>query len=135
MREIKFRAWDGEKMLTVINLPCDSFNGIFSDVGTIVERPCCLENDSVNIHFKGIEIMQYTGLKDKNGKEIYEKDIVKADNFTLDKYHIEFIDGGYCLTHKKLEGYTIDINMMYPSTGCKIEVIGNIYENLELLNN
>ena len=41
--------------------------------------------------------------------------------------------GGYCLTHPDLEGFPMDINTMYPSIGCQIEVVGNIYENPEIM--
>lgn len=57
----KFRAWDGKQMLT---MPIDTFFGIHRFFGAI-DGPCIL--------------MQSTGLKDKNGKLIFEGDILKAD--------------------------------------------------------
>jgi len=63
MREIKFRAWDGEKMV--------SPDYIRRDGVAIWEENSCVERSSC--------IMQSTGLKDKNGVEIYEGDVVKWD--------------------------------------------------------
>lgn len=106
MREIKFRYWDTDinKMLYLV----DGF--LPSTITTLYP------------------IMQYTGLKDKNGTEIYESDIAKTKGHILKEDEEEFNcvvefrdfswqlvgDGRYCITKP-------------------CEVIGNIYENPELL--
>lgn len=71
---------------------------------------------------------QYTGLKDKNDKEIYEGDIVNHKNpkpFKDSIYKVEFLNGGFAI---KNSDYTEDLNefLKYSSSA---EVIGNIYEN------
>ena len=77
---------------------------------------------------------QFTGLKDSEGVEIFEGAVVEAHNHENPSvFQIEFIEGGFCATHPKLLGYPTDINFFYPSNGCAIKVIGNIYENPELL--
>ena len=75
---------------------------------------------------------QYTGLKDKNGVEIWEGDIITSKEHNPSAFVVEFIDGGFCCTHGD-ESYPTDINHFYSSVGCCIEVIGNIHDNPELL--
>lgn len=126
MREIKFRAWDNEnnQMLDVQNLDFeDCFYGGETQIRTT------MYNDYFDI--REMPLMQYTGLKDKNGKEIYEGDIVKV--FTSKKWRI----GKIIYEHS---GFTIDVTnnkeLEYGRTGIienLTEVIGNIYENLKLL--
>jgi hypothetical protein len=118
-RVYKFRAWDIglKEMVTDFLLSCDGVPMV--------------ETNGGNLSFNGI-ILQYTGLLDKNGKEIYEADVVKKhfmkrdrtigfDVYTVtwdNKYASFFLGSGY---HKDWidEGEN--------------EVIGNIYENPELL--
>ncbi len=78
-------------------------------------------------------VSMFTGLLDKNGKEIYEGDVIEAKHWALMRYVVEFVEGGYCLTNPKIKHSPIDINLMYSSLGCACEVIGNIYERSELL--
>lgn len=110
MRQIKFRAWDKNKkewsalitgqvdllMITTLNIP---------------------ENNH-------LEIQQYTGIKDVNGKEIYEGDIVSAggDQFrwVITWDYLEFI---------QLPGMSFEQDFSW------VEIIGNINENPELIKN
>lgn len=79
-------------------------------------------------------LMQYTGLKDKNGKEIYEGDIVKliADSCRGDKFkpfiagYVSFRSGSFYITDNAVSRFRWEDYI--------VEVIGNIYENPELLD-
>lgn len=75
---------------------------------------------------KHFDIMQYTGLKDKNGKEIYEGDI--GTDINDDMYEVRFDDGAFVVIR--------DGNVIEPLSEVEsyMEVIGNIYENPELIS-
>lgn len=114
MRSIKFRAWD------------KNFKKMFYEgFGVSAKGTYYIESTS-----KDIEIMEYTGLKDKNGKEIYEGDIV---NSYYDKpFIIEHTIGNHIKTTghgETAQEYISGFVFQYDS----VEVIGNIYENPELL--
>lgn len=113
MREIKFRAWDGE----AISFPLT--------IGDIVSGHLDWNDENPPI------LMQYTGLKDKNGKEIYEGDVVKyiSPEF-VGKVCYTTYGGRYELEEKK--GGTI---YHHNFLGNEVEIIGNIYENPNLKNN
>lgn len=123
MRTIKFRAWDvnNKEMLDVQELDYqDSYNG-----QPMVRTT--MYNDYFDV--EDMILMQYTGLKDITGREIYEGDIVKSFFVDTDEAGNEIYK--YYIMEVKYDevlcSYKIDKFM-------NLEVIGNIYENKELLN-
>jgi uncharacterized phage protein (TIGR01671 family) len=125
-RIIKFRAWD-------------KHNEVMREHFTVAsEDGECFDRDYAEPEWK---LMQYTGLKDKNGKEIYEGDIVKAQYNDGDK-NIEFIDEvvwGYfddcCVEGETWITKTDRWQKCIYYWKDELEVIGNVYENPELLLN
>ena len=128
MREIKFRAWDmrQKEMRSVMGFRVNKSKSITINA---TEHPENWEPlITSGIHKDGI-LMQYTGLKDKKGKEIYEGDIVFHSDKTImevlwSNKHATFIVK-YIYLKEKVEDF---IDLVKES-----EVIGNIYESPELL--
>lgn len=124
MRKIKFRAWLKEKKIIGEVLGID-----------ILHKEIFFSNEDVNCYehtdFKDIELMQYTGLKDMREKEIYEGDIVKLranHGIGVIKYSDEW--GAFVVEYIKPRPLVV-LGMNYYKED--IEVIGNIYENPELI--
>ncbi len=83
----------------------------------------------VSMKFEDVELMQFTGLKDKNGAEIFEGDILQIDGYES-AYPVEWSDSVFYTTHYS------DFSPLYKVMECdgyRIKIIGNIYENPELL--
>lgn len=115
MREIKFRTW------------IKSVNAM-SDWDTILK-----ECDRFSLlHDPNFELMQFTGLKDKNDKEIFEGDVIKMwptdEPDIVEVAIIDFVDGAFCATFDD-EGTDSELLVDLKP----LEIIGNIYENKELL--
>jgi uncharacterized phage protein (TIGR01671 family) len=136
MREIKFRAWDKKNKRMFI--PISFQHGVHGIYNIIKEK---LTSVGSSLYGGDFVLMQYTGLKDKNGKEIYEEDIVgypvsiylgeDANGIAhwgdeeIHSTDIIFTNGGFTGRQDTCSLIDTKIN--------KIEVIGNIYENPELL--
>ena len=124
MREIKFRAWiENEKRMKEVL----GFRFHLRDV--------LLENGQIE-DFKCVEIMQFTGLKDKDGKEIYEGDILGSlyEGELCAEGIVSYSEelGNYLLVG--VDEYASDSDYCYDADEWnQLEVIGNIYENPELM--
>ncbi|MDQ7067778.1 MAG: YopX family protein [Sulfurimonas sp.] len=138
MREIKFRFFDNHRSKMIIGDDLDITNC------NVISQ--CLSSDEDYI------CMQFTGLKDKNNIEIFEGDIVKwghANTYSSESFHriaevelfpsLQFRILWYFDTHKnckkETDGHIFEFGRFsYKDTDKHLEVIGNIYQNKELLN-
>lgn len=124
-RQIKFRVWNGMEMIYEITA---GVFGVFyvnpeNGDGLNPKDSASLTANTTKYH-EGTPLMQFAGMKDKNGKEIYEGDIVRYWGGVAP---IEYNIFGFAI--KETDGDYFDINE--PD---KIEVIGNIYENNNLIS-
>lgn len=116
LREIKFRGWTGKEMRYGWGCLTDESSKCF----IIIDK-----NDNYS---EPVILMQSTGLKDKNGKSVYEGDILGNDPQGTRTGTVIFEDGRFTL-----QGFHDDLDRF--DFRRQLEVIGNIYENPELLAN
>lgn len=129
MRELKFRVWSEDQKTYDYKFPYNSIGDfyvstrgkVFSDFGNTV---------APEVRQEAFIVEQYTGLKDKNGKEIYEGDILDVSSVFVKpkKMVVEF--------SKMACGFEPFVNGCpdcYVPIGKDVVVIGNIHENPELL--
>ena len=124
MREIKFRAWDNEEKNFIY---FDALEGLLSECDETYRRRCVGQ------------LEQFTGLRDKNGKEIYEGDLLKEIAPRGYIYRVFGVAGGFVINSFQDEITMLRFaepiaNMQtagYIQEQC--EIIGNIHENPELL--
>ena len=121
----KFRAWDkvDKKLKQVYSIDFDE-NGEIQSIKDEYTKP---NEMYAMFEIEYFELMQSTGLKDKNGTEIYEGDIIK--NSYDEIYTVKWFDAAFYLEEKYNGGF--DYHELHLEDNKK--VIGNIYENPELL--
>jgi uncharacterized phage protein (TIGR01671 family) len=130
MRKIKFRAWTGEQML----YPPDGF--LFEATVVATNYPGGITLNTFGR--KQMELMQFTSIKDKNGRDVYEGDILQ-DTLTRRVFEVKFgfckkyaFTGFYCET---ADGYQASLNVDDDTDiNSQIQVAGNIFEAPELIN-
>lgn len=122
MRDIKFRAWDKISLvMTTVDMLRLIGNQTYQQYGLLFKGQDYLRMP------EEIELMQYTGLKDKNGKEIYEGDVIRVN---VENKYIEFHNGSWVHVNPK---DVVDSSFLNFFDWHNYEVIGNIYENPVLL--
>jgi uncharacterized phage protein (TIGR01671 family) len=130
-RPIKFRAWDKEKKeMHLVGAITFNASGKFNPKDLVID-------DEEWLQIEKYELMQFTGLLDKNGKEIYEGDIVELtmsnppnhtfiQTITWDDIYLQ-----WTLLIPGTDGGNYPIALVMDNL---VEVIGNIFENPELIN-
>lgn len=143
MRTIKFRIWDKNRKEWLHDTKhAVNILGETIILGEILARP---DGTGVKIsELNNLEVMQFTGLHDKNGKEIFEGDIIEEGGkkrlIVWDDEHAKFVNGIIKIVKeltpnvdvfglKAEKKYTDDLPMKHENC----EIIGNIFENSNLL--
>lgn len=138
MKDLKFRVWwkrgpfdleDGKKprmLYFSYDGYCDEYNHLRFALAKESREPdggvyCNLAANEEEFS----EPMQFTGLKDKNGKEIYEGDLLKRPGF-LSIFEVKWQEESAAFLRQSM-------NWIYQSIDSGLEIIGNIHENPELL--
>ena len=135
MREIKFRVWDGSTMWNPETLTGDNNNTILKFYNPQKGIGWGLFDYKYDYRIASGEynnLMQYTGLKDKNGKEIYEGDILKAYGKEITRFVVSFSNASFILYHQF--GRWGLLARLFELDDMPAEIIGNIHENPELLD-
>lgn len=127
----KFRAWDGAKK----EMFKDTFAITESGQVVVVEQEFVTSSpDYVFVDY--LAVMQSTGLKDKNGQEIFERDIVQfedcyteTDFLYVNTGIVEWSQGSFTITNR----YSVEMGDLLDGEFLDVTIIGNVYENPELL--
>jgi uncharacterized phage protein (TIGR01671 family) len=152
MRAIKFRAWIPAKVVGEHDYHSNGKAEMFYQDDQYLQSflrraymmDCGREHESYIS--EGFTLLQYTGIKDANGREIYEGDITHGEGSPV-WFKVEFVDGSFCLVPIHAHGEDVvarwtaakatqimPLHLVAKAGGPQgLEVIGNIYENPEFL--
>lgn len=133
MRKIKFRA----KQINDNNW-ISGYGVVISDGFCAI--PCCIRGDTCDWKLFTVTcdintLGQYTGLKDKDGKEIYEGDIIESENYGHARHYVRYIEDDAMFVAMIIDSPIMDycsINQSWIDKFCK-KIIGNIHDNPELI--
>ena len=129
-RPIKFRAWDKHEKRML-------YRGIFDRNWYATpandEGGCHCVREITPNDAPRLDLMQFTGLTDKHGKEIYEGDWLSWDE---DVYEVRYLRGEWVLFHTSDDDYDRpSLASIIKPSGDNVEILGNIYEHPHLLVN
>ena len=138
MREIKFRIWDGEQKKMILPndvwagdwWPMLDLHGLIEVYNDMTGEISCGSPPGLQFYPGKLILMQYTGLHDKNGKEIYEGDVV--DDMDKARWEVIWCEGCLCF-ELYFEPENIHAQFSQHDDIDSLKVIGNIHEDPELL--
>lgn len=124
MKEFKMKVWlkKENKMVSIIGIDLNYQYIRYSDDGNL------FKDDYKIAEFKDIELLQFTGAKDKAGQEVYEADVIKFNDGIDDIYGLisyDDEDAVYCVSYENVTEHLL--NMVGD-----FEIVGNIFENPNL---
>ena len=127
-REIKFRAWlkEEKKIVNVETIDFTDKSIQYLEKSEIINAYLLRR-----VSFDDVELMQYTGLNDKNDKEIYEGDILFFRDENT-KYVVVWQDAAFIIKSIEIRKYSEEMCWLDDTEIC-CEIVGNIYENKNLL--
>ena len=124
MKEFKMKAWlkKENKMVSIIGIDLNYQYIRYTDDGNL------FKDDYKIAEFKDIELLQFTGAKDKVGQEVYEADVIKFNDGIDDIYGLisyDDEDAVYCVSYENVTEHLSDM-------AGDFEIVGNIFENPDL---
>lgn len=124
MKEFKMKAWlkKENKMVSIIGIDLNYQYIRYTDDGNL------FKDDYKIAEFKDMELLQFTGVKDKAGQEVYEADVIKFNDGIDDIYGLisyDDEDAVYCVSYENVTEYLLNM-------AGDFEIVGNIFENPNL---